>query len=83
MSTTPVVCPRCSDVFECGVGAGSCWCADIGVNDVTRTSLAQFYDGCLCAACLRSLEDGRPQVPTVRAFLAGQLKLKRGRRRRS
>ncbi len=80
MSATPVVCPRCSNVFECGVDTGSCWCADASVNDITRASLVEFYDGCLCADCLKTLEDARPPVPTVRAFLASQLRLKRRRR---
>lgn len=46
------------------------------VDPITRASLAQYYEGCLCRDCLQSLEDGRPQVPTVRAFLSSQLKRK-------
>ncbi|MGH2944422.1 MAG: cysteine-rich CWC family protein [Solirubrobacteraceae bacterium] len=78
MSTTPSVCPRCSTSFDCGIDTGACWCADITVNDTTRAALAQYYEGCLCPDCLGSLESGRPERPTVRAFLAGQLR-RRGR----
>jgi hypothetical protein len=79
MSATPTVCPRCSNAFECGIDSGACWCAGVSVDDRTRTALAQYYEGCLCPDCLKSLEDERPQVPTVRAFLAGQFKRKRRR----
>jgi hypothetical protein len=74
MSPTPTVCPRCSDAFECGIGSGACWCADVTISDATRTAFTQYYEGCLCRDCLTSLEADRPQVPTVRAFLASQLK---------
>lgn len=80
MSSTPSVCPRCSTTFVCGVDTGACWCAGVGVDETTRAALAQYYDGCLCRDCLQSLEDGRPQVPTVRAFLTSQLKRKSRRR---
>jgi hypothetical protein len=74
MSTTPTVCPRCSNAFECGIGSGACWCADVSIGDATRSAFAQYYEGCLCRDCLTSLEADRPQAPTVRAFLASQLK---------
>ncbi|CAN5285751.1 hypothetical protein BH20ACT16_BH20ACT16_00940 [soil metagenome] len=76
MSVTPTTCPRCSAPFDCGVGTGACWCADVNVNKTTRASLAQFYDGCLCRECLESINADRPQAPTVRAFLASQLRRK-------
>jgi hypothetical protein len=79
MATSQTVCPRCSNAFECGIDSGACWCADVSLNDTTRAAFAQYYDGCLCPDCLRSLEEDRPHAPTVRAFLASQLKHKRRR----
>lgn len=73
-------CPRCAASFECGVDDGSCWCASVTVDATTRASFSQFYRGCLCPACLRELEDSRPGQPSVRAFLASQLRRKYGRR---
>jgi hypothetical protein len=77
MATTPVICPRCSTPFECGVDTRSCWCNDVEVKGSTRDALAQYYDGCLCRDCLEAIEADRPAVPSVRAFLASQLKRKR------
>ncbi len=76
MSTAPVVCPRCNGPFGCDVESGDCWCGRIEIDARTRAAFAQYYDGCLCRGCLQSLEDERPQVPSVRAFLASQLKRK-------
>ncbi len=80
MSASPVICPRCSTPFECGIQTGACWCAGVALDDVTRASFAEYYDGCLCLECLTALDAGRPPVPTVRAFLKSQLKRKIGRR---
>jgi cysteine-rich CWC protein len=80
MSTTPSACPRCSTAFDCGVGTAACWCAGVEVSDARRAAFAEFYDGCLCRDCLVELDRDRPQVPTVRAFLASQLKRKRSGR---
>jgi hypothetical protein len=77
MSPSPVVCPRCSTPFECGIGTGACWCKAVTLSDATRTAFSQYYDGCLCHDCLHAVEDDRPQAPTVRAFLASQLRRKR------
>ena len=82
MAPVPSTCPRCSREFVCGVESLSCWCASVQIDSGTRAALAQYYDGCLCRECLESLEADRPQAPTVRAFLASQLRLKRERRRR-
>ena len=81
MSATPSVCPRCSTTFVCAVDSGACWCASLDINQITQASLAQYYNGCLCRECLQALEDARPQLPSVREFLAGQLKRKIRRRR--
>lgn len=76
MSPTPSVCPRCSQPFECGIDTGACWCAEVSLSPATRAAFAQYYDGCLCRACLLALEEGRPAVPSVREFLASQLRRK-------
>ena len=75
-SMTPVVCPRCSTPFECGIQTGDCWCKQVTLNDGTRAAFAEFYDGCLCQNCLGGLED-RPAAPKLRTFLANQLTRKR------
>ena len=74
---SPAVCPRCSTPFECGVQTGACWCKGVDLSDATRTAFAQYYDGCLCPDCLNALESGRPEGPSVRAFLMSQLKRRR------
>ncbi len=74
----PVVCPRCSAPFECGVDTGGCWCREVALPDATRAAFAQYYDGCLCRDCLTALEKDRPAVPSVRAFLTAQLRRRRG-----
>lgn len=80
-AATPVVCPRCSTPFECGVGTGGCWCKDVPVSDGSRAAFAEYYEGCLCPDCLATLEQGRPAVPSVREFLTSQLKRQLKRRR--
>jgi hypothetical protein len=79
-SATPVVCPRCSEPFECGVDTGTCWCKSAPLSDATRSAFAEYYEGCLCPTCLGVLESGRPPVPSVREFLTSQLKLMRKRK---
>ncbi len=74
----PSVCPRCSGEFECGVDTGACWCADVGVHPTSRAALREFYEGCLCRECLMAIDAKRPRPPTVRAFLAAQLRRRRG-----
>ena len=82
MPPHPSVCPRCSSEFRCAVDSGACWCAEVSVDDTTRAAFARYYDGCLCRDCLESLEAGRPEIPSVRAFLASQLRRKSRLRRR-
>ncbi len=76
----PVLCPRCSAPFECGIDTGACWCREVSLNDTTRAAFAQYFDGCLCRACLTAMED-HPPAPSVRAFLTAQLRRKRPLRR--
>ena len=56
---------------------GACWCKDVKTTEVTRKAFAQYYQGCLCPACLSMLDDARPPVPSVREFLTSQLKRRR------
>jgi hypothetical protein len=77
MSLSPAVCPRCSTPFQCGVQTGACWCKDVSLSAATREAFAQYYDGCLCPDCLKTLDEARPPVPSVRSFLAAQLKRRR------
>jgi Cysteine-rich CWC len=79
MPATPSACPRSSKQFDCAIGTGACRCAGVEVEETMRAALAQYYDGCLCRDCLQAIGDERPQVPTVRAFLASQLRRKRRR----
>ncbi len=69
-----VLCPRCSEGFECGVNTGNCWCASVTVDAAVRENLAGFYNGCLCPACLQEIEDHRPARQGVWAFLKKNLK---------
>ena len=73
------LCPRCESAFQCGVLSGGCWCAEVTLDDAVRTDLVQFYEGCLCPACLAFLEEVKPPRPSVRAFLASQLRRKTAR----
>jgi hypothetical protein len=80
MAATPSICPRCSRAFDCGIDSGACWCAEVTANGSTRAAVAAFYDGCLCRDCLQSMEDARPEIPSVRAFLRNQLRgMRRGK----
>ena len=64
---SPAVCPRCSTPFECGVQTGACWCKDVELSDATRAAFAQYYDGCLCPECLKTLDKAaaRPERAPV------------------
>ena len=80
VSAAPVICPRCKEPFGCEVASGDCWCGRIEIDPATRAAFAQYYDGCLCSECLHTLEAARPAVPSVRTFLAAQLRRRRRRR---
>ena len=69
-----VLCPRCDSGFECGANTSSCWCNSVMLDGAVRDDLARFYSGCLCRACLQTLEDMRPPKRSVVAFLKQQLK---------
>ncbi|MDP1850782.1 MAG: cysteine-rich CWC family protein [Solirubrobacteraceae bacterium] len=78
--TTPAACPRCATPFECGIDTGDCWCREVTLDPATRAAFAEYYEGCLCRDCLTAMED-RPATPSVRQFLAAQLRRKLGRGR--
>jgi hypothetical protein len=45
-------CESCGQEFSCGASLRGCWCADIPLNEKTRTQLRQTYSDCLCRTCL-------------------------------
>ncbi len=69
-----VLCPRCGSGFQCSAKAGGCWCSNVMVSDQVRADMSAFYNGCLCRACLQTLEDSRPSKPSVWAFLKKNLR---------
>ena len=47
-----LACARCGRSFSCGADAGSCWCAEVELDDAARARLAAAADDCVCPACL-------------------------------
>ena len=41
---TELRCERCGEAFTCGAGTGSCWCAQVELDDVSRATLAATYE---------------------------------------
>jgi ribosomal protein L34E len=54
----PDRCPRCDGSVGCGIATGACWCAEVTLSPERQKQLAAAFDGCLCPACLRELEQG-------------------------
>lgn len=73
------LCPRCESTFACGVRSGGCWCAGVTLDDAVRADLVRFYEGCLCPDCLAFIAEVKPPRPSVREFLASQLRRKAAR----
>lgn len=49
-------CPRCGQVFRCGVDdATPCACTRFALDDTTLAALNREYRGCLCPRCLAEL----------------------------
>ena len=74
----PGVRPRlgrasCGRSFGCGAAEGSCWCAEVELDDAARARLAASYDGCLCPACLSRAAAGTlpPPRPPLQARAPG------------
>ena len=46
-------CPSCNAVFECKAETiTECQCHSITMDERERNYIAQYYQDCLCAACL-------------------------------
>jgi hypothetical protein len=54
----PDTCPRCGAAFACGIGTGSCWCAQLPPLAALPEDLPA---ACLCPACLRELSARRDE----------------------
>ncbi|MBR3407952.1 MAG: cysteine-rich CWC family protein [Paludibacteraceae bacterium] len=51
-------CPRCGTAFTCMHDAPAlCQCAGIALSPQTRAYLRATYSDCLCAACLRAINE--------------------------
>ena len=48
-------CERCGKDFVCGMSLKGCWCAEIQLDDKTRSNLRSKYKDCLCQECLKNL----------------------------
>ncbi|TGM90743.1 cysteine-rich CWC family protein [Leptospira licerasiae] len=49
-------CPQCSNILECGVDKGICWCFDIRLDQDALRNIREMYDDCLCKDCLTRIE---------------------------
>ncbi|WP_310385088.1 cysteine-rich CWC family protein [Roseateles sp.] len=49
-------CPRCGNAFHCGAAEPRCDCFELNLSPALRQQLAQQYAGCLCVACLKSIQ---------------------------
>jgi hypothetical protein len=52
-------CAACGEVFVCGAGEPSCWCATVPLSHEARARAARTHRGCLCPTCLHLLAGGR------------------------
>jgi hypothetical protein len=48
------VCESCGAEFECGAARGSCWCAEVELDEAARAELRERFRRCLCRPCLES-----------------------------
>ena len=48
-------CESCGKDFVCGMSLKGCWCAEIKLDDETRSALRSKYQECLCRECLENL----------------------------
>nr|WKN34916.1 cysteine-rich CWC family protein [Tunicatimonas sp. TK19036] len=50
-------CHRCGEIFECKVGSITlCQCTAVTLTEAERTYISQQFDECLCARCLKALQ---------------------------
>lgn len=50
-------CPRCGATFICNhENVSECQCASVTLSPETRRYISAHYADCLCAACLKQLE---------------------------
>jgi hypothetical protein len=50
-------CPRCGASFECKVGnVVLCQCASVELSPEEQAWIQARYDDCLCAACMKALQ---------------------------
>jgi len=56
MNTLDDRCPRCGGGFHCGAKDDRCDCFDLNLSEALREKLAKEYEGCLCLACLKALQ---------------------------
>ena len=49
-------CECCGKDFVCGMSLKGCWCAEIKLDDETRSELRSKYKECLCKDCLEKLK---------------------------
>jgi hypothetical protein len=50
-------CERCGDAFECKANKYSqCQCSTVQLSINQVQYISELYDGCLCASCLRVLQ---------------------------
>ena len=51
------ICPCCAREFVCKVNRiHQCDCMNVRLSPETVEHIRQFYDNCLCVACLQALE---------------------------
>jgi hypothetical protein len=50
-----LTCESCGKDFVCGMSLKGCWCAEMKLDDETRSDLRSKYKECLCQECLENL----------------------------
>jgi hypothetical protein len=62
-AVTDSACPRCGGGFHCGVNdTAPCACMSLQLDPALTAELRQRYTGCLCLACLRTLNAEREKA---------------------
>lgn len=72
-------CPRCKSVFDCQAKSDQhCFCSDVELSEDTRVFLKKTYYDCLCANCLRELDElvaqakSKPFDPKIKNLKEGE-----------